>query len=73
MTRSTAHPFFRAPVARLALAAALLALAAGGAWAQAAIGDPAPDFTLLGNDGQSHTLSDRFGQQVQLIYFMGYG
>jgi hypothetical protein len=58
--------------ARLALLLALSALLAGSARAQAGVGDPAPDFTKLGNDGITYTLSDAFGQQVQLIYFIGY-
>jgi hypothetical protein len=58
---------------RLALAAALLALTAGGALAQANLGDPAPDFTLTGNDGASYTLSDAYGEQVQLLHMVGYG
>lgn len=57
---------------RLALATAILALGAGGALAQAGLGDPAPDFTLAGNDGVPYTLSDAFGTQVQLLYFIGY-
>jgi hypothetical protein len=57
----------------LALAGALLAVGAGGAFAQANLGDPAPDFTRLGNDGVSYTLSDVFGEQVQLLHMVGYG
>jgi hypothetical protein len=57
----------------LALAAALLAVTAGGAVAQAGLGEPAPDFTRLGNDGIEYTLSDAFGAQVQLLHMVGYG
>ena len=65
---------FRYGVAgRLALAAALLALLCGSALAQAGLGDPAPDFTRTGNDGIDYTLSTAFGEQVQLLYFIGYG
>ncbi len=33
------------------------------------IGEPAPDFALIGVDGQTHTLSEQLGQPVLLIYF----
>ena len=56
---------------RLALAAAILALSCSGALA-AQVGDPAPDFTKTGNDGASYTLSDAFGSQVQMLYWIGY-
>ncbi len=32
-------------------------------------GDPAPDFSLMGNDGQSHKLSDFKGQYVVLYFY----
>ena len=49
-----------------------LSLTATGALAQADLGDPAPDFTLLGNDGTSYTLSDVYGDQVQLLFMVGF-
>jgi hypothetical protein len=60
----------------LALAAAL-ALWAGAALvpsavAQAPLGGPAPDFTRTGNDGVSYTLSDGFGDTVQLLHMIGF-
>lgn len=50
------------------LSSALLALVASVAPAQAAseIGAPAPDFTLVDNNGQSHSLSDFRGKTVVL-------
>ncbi len=57
---------------RLALATTILALTCGGAFAQAGLGDPAPDFTRDGNDGMTYTLSDVFGEKVQLLYFIGF-
>lgn len=58
-------------LSRLATAA-LLALWAGAAVAQAPLGGPAPDFTLAANDGNTYTLSDGFGSQVQLLHMIGY-
>ena len=49
-----------------------LSLTAGGALGQADLGDPAPDFTLIGNDGMSYTLSDVYGDQVQLLHMVGF-
>ncbi len=57
---------------RLALTAAVLALSCSGALAQAGLGEPAPDFMLTGNDGVVYTLSDAFGDQVHMLYIIGY-
>ena len=57
---------------RSAAMALALCLTAGGALAQANLGDPAPDFTLTGNDGASYTLSDVYGDQVQLLHMVGF-
>jgi peroxiredoxin Q/BCP len=55
------------------LAAALLATAAfaTSAFAQAdlKVGDQAPDFTLPGTDGKTHTLSQLKGRWVVLAWF----
>jgi len=32
-------------------------------------GDPAPDFTLMGSDGKTHTLSAYRGRHVVLAWF----
>jgi hypothetical protein len=56
----------------LALTLALTALAAPGAFAQAELGSPAPDFTLTGNDGVEYTMSDAIGDQVQILHMIGY-
>ncbi|HOX25985.1 MAG TPA: hypothetical protein PLL30_09520 [Candidatus Krumholzibacteria bacterium] len=62
----------RTRFARSALTAVVVAASAAGALAQAQLGSPAPDFTLLGNDGQMHTLSDGFGSTVQFLFMVGY-
>jgi peroxiredoxin Q/BCP len=33
------------------------------------VGEPAPDFTLPGSDGQSYTLSELRGQHVVIAFF----
>lgn len=54
-------------VSRIALGLALVAGAASTAAAQeAVVGQPAPDFTLVDEAGQSHTLSDYRGSTVVL-------
>lgn len=53
--------------------AAVIALWAGAALAQAPLGGPAPEFTLTGNDGVAYTLSDGFSSQVQLLHMIGFG
>lgn len=57
---------------RPVLAAVLAVLVVGAAHAQGGLGDPAPDFTLVDNDGRTVTLSDAFGDQVQLLHMIGY-
>lgn len=59
------------------IAAALIALAAGvgGLWARAAtpmpaVGQPAPEFSLLGSDGKAHGLrSDRGRHPIVLAFY----
>jgi peroxiredoxin Q/BCP len=55
----------------LMLASAILtSLLAGPASAsELAVGDPAPDFALLGSDGQVHRLADYRGRYVVLAWF----
>ena len=57
---------------RSAVMVLALSLTATGALAQADLGDPAPDFTLNGNDDASYTLSDVYGDQVQLLFMIGF-
>jgi peroxiredoxin Q/BCP len=33
------------------------------------VGEPAPDFTLSGSDGQTYTLSELRGQHVVIAFF----
>lgn len=37
--------------------------------AELSVGDPAPDFTLLGSDGVTYTLSDFEGKQAVVLAF----
>jgi thioredoxin-dependent peroxiredoxin len=54
-----------------AFAIATLGLApAATAWAdELKVGDQAPDFTLQGSDGKTHTLSQLKGKHVVLAWF----
>jgi hypothetical protein len=60
---------------RYGVVAALAALAAGiGVWARAetpmpAVGQPAPDFSLLGSDGKAHGLKSLRGQKPVILAF----
>ncbi len=47
-------------------AASLLILSAGVATAAVKVGEPAPNFTLAGEDGKSHSLADYQGKTVVL-------
>ena len=55
------------------LAAVMAVFFVSAAHAQGGLGDPAPDFTLIDNDGRTVTLSDAFGDKVQLLHMVGYG
>ena len=48
-----------------------LVVSAGHVFAQAQIGQPAPEFTRTGNDGQSYTLSD-LRDNVVFLWMVGY-
>ncbi|MBI2828931.1 MAG: redoxin domain-containing protein [Acidobacteria bacterium] len=56
---------------RVLLTIGLLATLGAGAMAQGAaelkVGDEAPDFTLRGTDGKTHTLSDYRGKQAVVV------
>ena len=60
---------------RYRIAAALVGLAAGMAvWARAEtpmpkLGQPAPDFALLGSDGRAHSLGSYKGRQPVVLAF----
>ena len=49
--------------------AALLLLVASSAFAELNVGDPAPDFKLMGTDGKYHSLSDYKGKKPVVIAF----
>jgi thioredoxin-dependent peroxiredoxin len=52
-----------------AVAVATLALAATAFADELKVGDQAPDFTLQGSDGKTHTLSQLKGKHVVLAWF----
>ncbi len=54
---------------RAALASAVICVIASGVAHAVEVGQPAPDFTLMGSDGQSYTLSDLHGQHVVIAFF----
>ena len=39
----------------------------GGALAAPGVGDPAPDFSLMGSDGRLHSLSEYRGQKAVVL------
>ena len=60
---------FSARIGLAALAALLASLFSVGAVAAPDAGDPAPDFSLPGSDGQTHTLEDLRGRYVVVAFF----
>jgi thioredoxin-dependent peroxiredoxin len=52
-----------------AVAVATLGLAATAFADELKVGDQAPDFTLQGSDGKTHTLSQLKGKHVVLAWF----
>ncbi|MDZ7686296.1 MAG: redoxin domain-containing protein [Gammaproteobacteria bacterium] len=57
---------FRRWLQRFAIAAAVLVPAAH---ADVQVGEPAPDFSLIGSDGKTYSLSDFRGEQPVVIAF----
>lgn len=53
----------------LILAALLCCVAAPVVGAELAVGDSAPDFSLVGTDGETYRLSDLRGKAVVLAWF----
>lgn len=51
------------------LAAAAFGLIVSTAAQAVEVGEPAPDFTLPGSDGQSYTLSELRGRHVVIAFF----
>ncbi len=49
------------------LSLALIASTTPSAWAEVKVGDKAPEFSLVGSDGKTYTLSDFKGQQPVVI------
>ena len=48
-------------------AALAVLLASGTSAAELKVGDPAPDFALLGSDGKTHKLSDHKGKRAVVV------
>jgi peroxiredoxin Q/BCP len=65
MSRATSGALATAFVAAFALTAALAAQAPSGVTLKP--GDPAPDFTLKGSDGQTYSLADYRGKKAVVI------
>jgi peroxiredoxin Q/BCP len=53
----------------ITLITCFLAVLAVGARAELKVGDPAPDFRLLGSDGKYHSLADYKGKKPVVIAF----
>ena len=51
------------------LAAVAIGMTLSAAVGAVEVGQPAPDFTLPGSDGQTYTLSDLRGQHVVIAFF----
>ena len=51
------------------LASAAIGALLSGVVQAVEVGQPAPDFTLPGSDGQSYTLSELRGQHVVIAFF----
>ncbi len=52
----------------MTMVGAAVAMAVGSAGAQELkVGDPAPDFKLLGSDGKTHSLADHKGKQAVVL------
>ncbi len=66
MKREKKQPWARSLWAGLASSACLLA-SSGGAMAAPGVGDPAPDFSLMGSDGRIHTLSEYRGRKAVVL------
>lgn len=49
--------------------ACLVLLLSGPAWAELQVGDKAPDFSLPGTDGKTHSLADYRGQKPVVLAF----
>jgi len=66
MKRAKKQPWARRFWVGLAGSASLLA-SSGGALAAPGVGDPAPDFSLMGSDGRIHTLSEYRGRKAVVL------
>ena len=44
-----------------------LLVSGGGAMAAPGVGDPAPDFSLMGSDGRLHSLSEYRGRKAVVL------
>jgi peroxiredoxin Q/BCP len=66
MKRAEKQPWARGLWVGLASSAWLVA-SGGGAMAAPGVGDPAPDFSLMGSDGRIHTLSEYRGRRAVVL------